>query len=42
MGSSFDERMDELAQLVGSGDLVGTVQVSQVYARYQHLAMAWT
>ena len=35
MASSFSDRMDELAQKVGSGDLVGTVSVNQAYAAYQ-------
>ena len=32
----FDERMAELAQNVGDGVLKGTLEVDQVYARYQH------
>jgi hypothetical protein len=36
MSGNFGERMDELARLVGSGDLVGSVVVDQVYAQRQH------
>jgi hypothetical protein len=32
----FAERIDELADLVGRGPLVGTVNVDQVYAAVQH------
>jgi hypothetical protein len=35
MGSSFFDRTDELAEMVGNGDLIGTVEVSQLYAAYQ-------
>lgn len=35
MTSSFFERTDELAQMVGDGELVGTCEVSQIYAAYQ-------
>lgn len=33
---SFFDRIDELAQRVGSGHLEGSVEVSQLYAQYQH------
>ena len=33
---AFDERMAELAESVGEGVLRGSVEVDQVYARYQH------
>ena len=36
MASTFFERIDELADRVGDGHLVGKVEVDQVYARYQH------
>lgn len=43
MGSSFSDRLDELAHMVGNGDLVGTVEVSQIYAAYQlPSTMGWT
>ena len=32
----FDKRMRELSERVGEGNLTGTVEVDQVYARYQH------
>jgi len=32
----FAERIDELMEKVGTGDLVGKVEVSQLYAQYQH------
>lgn len=34
--ADFDERMAELAELVGSGNLAGSVEVDQVYAQFQH------
>lgn len=34
--SSFDERIQELAEQVGDGALVGKVEVNQRYAKYQH------
>lgn len=34
--SSFAERIDVLSDLVGHGDLVGSVKVDQVYAAVQH------
>lgn len=34
--ADFFARMDELAEMVGHGDLTGTVSVDQVYARFQH------
>jgi hypothetical protein len=43
MASTFGDRIDALKEMVGSGDLVGTVVVDQVYARYQLPGMrAWT
>ena len=36
MAGTFDERMKQLGQDIGSGDLKGSVVVDQVYARYQH------
>lgn len=36
MAGTFDDRIRELAQQVGFGDLEGHVVVDQVYARYQH------
>lgn len=36
MAGDFDERMAELADRVGRGDLVGSVEVDQIYAQYQH------
>lgn len=30
----FAERIDALKELVGNGDLVGKVEVSQIYAHY--------
>jgi hypothetical protein len=33
---TFDQRMSDLAERVGDGALTGTVEVDQVYARYQH------
>lgn len=36
MASTFFDRMDELAERVGHGRLVGKVEVDQVYAKYQH------
>ena len=41
MDSSFGARIDELAHLVGGGELVGTVVVDQIYAAYQHLTKVW-
>lgn len=35
MASSFFDRIDELAEMVGNGELTGTVEVSQIYAAYQ-------
>jgi hypothetical protein len=34
--ASFADRMDELSELVGHGDLTGKVEVSQIYAAIQH------
>jgi hypothetical protein len=36
MASTFGDRIDELKELVGKGDLKGTVIVDQVYAAVQH------
>lgn len=36
MAGTFAVHIDELAELVGSGRLVGSVVVDQVYAKYQH------
>jgi hypothetical protein len=36
MSGNFGERMSELSRIVGSGDLVGSVVVDQVYAQRQH------
>lgn len=33
---TFGDRMEDLARRVGSGELVGRVEVNQVYAKYQH------
>lgn len=37
--ADFDDRMAELAALVGNGDLVGSVTVDQRYAKIQHEAL---
>lgn len=39
MAGDFAERIDELKELVGQGDLVGKLVVDQVYAHYQHEGM---
>lgn len=39
MASTFGARIDELKELVGRGDLKGTVIVDQVYAAVQHNAL---
>lgn len=36
MAGTFDERMRQLGEDVGSGHLIGSVVVDQVYAMYQH------
>jgi hypothetical protein len=36
MAEAFGDRIDALKEMVGSGKLVGTVEVAQAYARYQH------
>jgi hypothetical protein len=36
VAGSFGSRIDELIQQVGSGHLVGKVEVDQIYAHYQH------
>lgn len=36
MSSTFFDRIDELADRVGRGHLVGKIEVDQVYAHYQH------
>lgn len=35
-GGTFGERLDELSEFVGHGNLTGSVVVDQVYAKYQH------
>lgn len=39
MAGDFEARMDELLDMVGDGDLEGSVVVDQVYAKYQHERM---
>lgn len=39
MAGDFAERIDVLKELVGDGDLVGKLEVDQVYAHYQHEGM---
>lgn len=39
MAGDFAARMDELIEAVGDGDLIGSVVVDQVYAKYQHERM---
>jgi len=34
VASTFGDRIDVLKEMVGSGDLVGSVVVDQVYAHY--------
>lgn len=34
--STFEDRLAELAETVGNGNLEGSVSYDQVYARYQH------
>lgn len=36
MTGDFGAKMDELSRLVGNGELVGSVVVDQVYAKFQH------
>lgn len=36
MAGDFAAKIDELQALVGQGDLVGSVEIDQVYAKYQH------
>lgn len=36
MASTFFDRIDQLAEQVGDGHLVGKIEVDQVYAKYQH------
>lgn len=36
MTGTFDERITELMERVGGGELTGHVEVSQIYAEYQH------
>jgi len=36
VASTFGDRIDQLKERVGSGDLTGSVVVDQAYARYQH------
>jgi hypothetical protein len=42
VASTFGARLDELKAMVGSGDLVGTVEVSQIYAQVQHEHLEWS
>jgi hypothetical protein len=42
VGGTFGGRIDELKEMVGSGDLVGVVEVDQVYARYLASMRVWT
>lgn len=39
MAGDFGAGIDEIKQLVGDGDLVGALNVDQVYAHYQHEGM---
>jgi hypothetical protein len=40
---TFRDRIAELRQMVGTGRLEGTVEVSQIYAHYQLRGMSgWT
>jgi hypothetical protein len=41
VAGTFSERIDELKAMVGTGDLVGKVEVSQVYAQRQHEELSW-
>ena len=41
MAGSFADRIDELKAMVGTGDLVGTCVVDQIYARAQHENLDW-
>ena len=36
MADTFSQRIDELEKRIGSGKLVGTLEVSQIYAHRQH------
>lgn len=36
MVSTFFDRIDELSEAVGTGELKGSVEVDQIYAHYQH------
>lgn len=42
MGGTFGDRIDELKEMVGAGDLVGIVVCDQIYARYLASMRAWT
>lgn len=41
MESTFFARIDELANRVGDGHLIGVVEVNQVYAHRQHEELLW-
>lgn len=41
MPGDFLERIDELAEAVGDGHLIGAVEVDQVYAHRQHEELFW-
>ena len=38
---TFNARIDELRKMVGSGKLVGTVKVDQIYAHRIHEELTW-
>lgn len=40
VAGSFGSKIDELIEQVGTGDLVGKVEVDQIYAHYQHEDLA--
>lgn len=39
--ADFFDRIDELAEMVGHGELVGRVEVDQLYAARQHNELSW-
>jgi hypothetical protein len=39
--AAFADRIDELKAMVGTGDLVGKVEVAQIYAQRQHEELSW-
>ena len=41
MASTFGDRIDVLKAMVGTGDLTGKVEVSQIYAQRQHEELSW-